>query len=203
MKLERGLYAITDPDTQGRDMLVAVRAALEGGAVAVQYRDKSTDAARRAAEARALLALCREFGRPLLVNDDIALAAAIGADGVHLGRGDASLRTARELLGPSAIIGSTCHGSLEFAAEAAAGGASYLAFGAVFPSATKPAAPVIALGTISAARRFHLPLVAIGGINTDNAPAVIAAGADCLAVIGALWAAPDIAARARAFTTLF
>lgn len=203
MKIERGLYVITDPVACGTDMVTAVRAALRGGAVAVQYRDKSTDTTRRAAEAGALLALCRAFGRPLLINDDVELAAMIGADGVHLGRSDSSLIAARQQLGPSAIIGATCHGSLEFAAEAAANGASYLAFGAVFPSTTKPGAPVIALDTISAARRFHLPLVAIGGINTDNAPAVIAAGADCLAVIGALWAAPDIAVRARDFAALF
>lgn len=203
MTLDRGLYVITDAALDGRDMLEAVRAALSGGAMAVQYRDKSLDAARRHAEAGALLALCREFRRPLLINDDVELAVGIGADGVHLGRSDGSLIRARQRLGADAIIGATCHGSLEFAAEAAAQGASYLAFGAVFPSATKPGASIIPLNTLAAARRFHLPVVAIGGINTDNAPAVIAAGADCIAVIAALWSAPDITARAREFTTLF
>lgn len=203
MKLARGLYAITDNALAGERLLAAVAAALAGGAVAVQYRDKSGDVRRREAEATALLGLCRRHGRPLLINDDVALAGRIGADGVHLGRSDTALADARRVLGPDALIGATCHGSLAFAAEAAAAGASYLAFGAVFASTTKPGAAVISLDTLTAARRFNLPVVAIGGITRDNAPAVIAAGADCVAVISDLWAAADIGAHARDFTALF
>lgn len=199
----RGLYAITDSAQLAGRLLPAVAAALEGGAVLVQYRDKSDDRERRLAEARDLLALCRRHGVPLLINDDVELALAVGAEGVHLGRGDGSLRAARERLGPDAIIGATCQGSLEFAEEAWRNGASYLAFGAIYPSATKPGARTTALDTVRAARRFRLPVVAIGGISADNAAPVIAAGADCVAVISDLWTAPDIAARARAIHNLF
>lgn len=199
----RGLYAITDTDLLAGHLLPTVEAALAGGAAIVQYRDKSDDHQRRESEARALLALCHRHDRPLLINDDVALALAIGADGVHLGRSDGALALARQQLGPDAIIGATCHDSLLYAAEAVAEGASYLAFGAIYPSATKPGARRAALETLTAARRFDLPIVAIGGISTDNAAPVIAAGADCVAVINALWSAPDITARARAFSRLF
>lgn len=202
MQNRRGLYAITD-SSLGEGLLPAVRAALEGGVVLVQYRDKSTDSAHRESEARALLALCREFSCPLLINDDVALALQIGADGVHLGRSDGAIHSAREKMGPDAIIGATCHDSLEFAAEAAAAGASYLAFGAIYASSTKPGAGSASLATVTAAKRFGLPVVAIGGISIDNAAPVLAAGADCLAVISALWQAPDITARAREFSRLF
>ncbi len=202
MKIRRGLYAITD-NALGEQLLPAVRAALEGGIVLLQYRDKSTDSVRRAQEARALLALCREFSCPLLINDDLALALEVGADGVHLGRDDGALRAAREKIGPAAIIGATCHDSLGFAAEAASAGASYLAFGALYASRTKPGAGTASLATLVAAKHFNLPVVAIGGISTDNAAPVIAAGADCLAVISDLWQAPDIRARVREFSRLF
>lgn len=202
MKIRRGLYAITD-SILGSRLLPAVRAALEGGIVLLQYRDKTTDTPRREKEARALLALCREYSCPLLINDDVSLALTIGADGVHLGRTDSALRTAREIMGPAAIIGATCHDSLDFAAEAAAAGASYLAFGALYASSTKPGAGTASLSTLTAARQFNLPVVAIGGISTDNAAPVIAAGADCLAVISDLWRVPDIAARVREFSRLF
>lgn len=202
MKL-RGLYAVTDSPLLAGRLLDSVEAALRGGAVLVQYRDKSEDSARREHEARDLLVLCRRFGVPLLINDDLALALAIGADGVHLGRSDGSLREARRRLGKDAIIGATCHDSLAFAEEAHRNGASYLAFGALFPSSTKPGARAAPLSLLEAARPLQLPIVAIGGITADNAGPVIAAGADCVAVISDLWTATDITARARAFTQLF
>lgn len=203
MQIRHGLYAITDTALLGNRLLPAVRAALEGGAMLVQYRDKSTDSLRREKEARALLTLCREFACPLLINDDMALALHIGADGVHLGRHDGALSQARQQMGPTAIIGATCHDSLGFAAEAAASGASYLAFGALYASPTKPGAATAVLSTLTAARRFGLPVVAIGGISADNAAPVIAAGADCVAVISDLWNTADITVRARLFQTLF
>lgn len=199
----RGLYAITDDRLLAGRLLAAVSAALTGGAVMVQYRNKSGDDARRLTEASSLLALCRRHGVPLLINDDVELALAIGADGVHLGRGDGSLQTARARLGPDAIIGATCHGSLAFAEQAVSAGASYLAFGAMHASATKPDTLPATLDTLTAAQRFGLPLVAIGGISADNAPPIIAAGADYVAVVSDLWTAPDIAARARTFSNLF
>lgn len=199
----RGLYAITDSLLLAGRLTEAVEAALQGGASVVQYRDKSGDAGRRLAEAGTLLALCRRHGVPLLINDDLELAAVLGADGVHLGRGDGSLAAARRRLGPSAIIGATCHDSLAFAEEARHHGASYIAFGAIYPSATKPGARAAPLSLLTQARRLALPVVAIGGITADNAAPVIAAGADCVAVVSDLWTAPDITARARAFTRLF
>lgn len=203
MKAMKGLYAVTDSALLAGRLLPAVAAALAGGAAVVQYRDKSGDAARRRAEAEALLALCRQHGRLLLINDDVELAQAIGADGVHLGRGDGSLAAARAALGPQAVIGATCHDSLAFAADAAAAGASYLAFGAMYASPTKPGARRASLATLAAARIHGLPVVAIGGISADNAAPVIAAGADCVAVVSDLWQASDIAARAAEFARLF
>lgn len=202
MKL-RGLYAITDSGLLAGRLPEAVESVLRGGAVLVQYRDKSGDEGRREREARELLALCRGFGVPLLINDDLELALAIGAEGVHLGRGDGSLAEARRRMGADAIIGATCHDSLAFAEEARRNGASYVAFGACFPSPTKPGARLAPLSLLGEARRLQLPVVAIGGITADNAGPVVAAGADCLAVISDLWCAPDITARARAFTHLF
>lgn len=200
----RGLYAITDSTllADGR-LLPAVEAALQGGAAVLQYRDKSTDQPRRRAEAEALLALCRRYRVPLLINDDVELALAIGADGVHLGRGDAALAAARARLGPAAILGATCHDSLAFASEAVAAGADYLAFGAFYPSATKPGAQAAPVAVLSAARALGRPVVAIGGITVDNAPPLLRAGADFVAVISDLFAGPHIAARARAFAALF
>lgn len=201
--LNRGLYAITDTDLLAGRLTDAVEAALQGGAVAVQYRDKRTDTSRRLEEAIALRLLCRRYRIPLLINDDVELCVAVGADGVHLGQSDVSLAAARQRLGPDALIGATCHDSLALAATAVAGGASYLAFGAMYPSATKPGAASASLDTLGAARRWGLPVVAIGGIRADNAAPVIAAGADCVAVIGDLWSAADIAGRARAISCLF
>lgn len=201
--LNRGLYAITDTDLLAGRLTDAVEAALQGGAVAIQYRDKRTDTSRRLEEAIALRLLCRRYRIPLLINDDVELCVAVGADGVHLGQSDVSLAAARQRLGPDALIGATCHDSLALAATAVAGGASYLAFGAMYPSATKPGAASASLDTLGAARRWGLPVVAIGGIRADNAAPVIAAGADCVAVIGDLWSAADIAGRARAISCLF
>lgn len=199
----RGLYAITDTTLLAGRMLQAVEAALRGGAVMVQYRDKSTDTARRLEEALALRLLCRRYQVPLLINDDVELCLATGADGVHLGQQDSSLRFARERLGSQAIIGVTCHDSLTLAESAIASGASYIAFGAIYTSATKPGATQASLTTLSSARRFGCPVVAIGGISADNAAPVIAAGADCVAVISDLWEAADITARAQAISRLF
>lgn len=199
----RGLYAITD-QSLGEHLLSSVESALQGGAVIVQYRDKSQDHPRREAEARALLALCLRYQTPLLINDDIELAHKVGAYGVHIGQSDSSLQKARALLGPSAIIGVTCHDSLTLASNAASGGADYIAFGAFFPSPTKPLAQLANVALLNQAKReFAQPVTAIGGITISNATTLIEAGADCVAVISDLWNAPDIMLRAREFTALF
>ncbi len=202
----RGLYAITDSTLMADDetLLSCVKQALQGGAAIVQYRDKSTDAERRLRQARALNLLCQQYQVPLLINDDIALALACGAAGVHLGQSDGSHAAARAQLGADAIIGITCHDSLELAAQAQHDGADYLAFGAFFPSQTKPSARPAPMAILAQARsRFALPIVAIGGISVDNAGQLIEAGADMTAVVHALFAADAITARAQQFKNQF
>lgn len=197
----RGLYAITDGPRD--DLPRVVRAALEGGAAMLQYRDKTDEAARRLRDARALRGLCREFGVPLIINDDIELAHASGAAGVHLGEADPCIASARAVLGAEAIIGVSCYDSLQRARDAAAAGADYLAFGAFFPSPAKPGARHASLDLLRDAREFGLPLVAIGGITHENGGSLIAAGADCLAVISGVFGAQDVRAAAHRFTALF
>lgn len=199
----RGLYAITDGAPSAQALAERVAAWIAGGARVVQYRDKSRDAARRLTEVRALQAVCREAGVPLLVNDDVALAAAVGADGVHLGREDTDPTQARAQLGAQALIGVSCYADLDRARTAVAQGADYVAFGRFFASATKPDAPPAPLEVLQAARAaLPVPIVAIGGITPDNAPVLITAGADLVAVIGGL-AGADPAARARAYAERF
>lgn len=203
----RGLYAITDSQLLADGKLLPyVEAALKGGALLLQYRDKSTDAGRRLNEAQALQALCAQYGAALIINDDLELAAHLGV-GLHLGQSDGSLGAARKRLGPHAIIGATCHAQLELAATAAANGASYLAFGRFFNSQTKPGAPSATTELLQQARAdFALPLAAIGGITLARAPALIRHGASLIAVINDLFAAEDASSveqRARAFSQLF
>lgn len=199
-----GLYAIT-PETADTDsLLTQVEAALAGGAATVQYRDKSGDVARRHEQASELLALCQEFGVPLIINDDLRLADLCGADGVHLGRDDDSVAKARVILGPDKFIGASCYQSLDLALAAQAEGADYVAFGSFYPSGTKPQAARAELTLLHAARSaIQVPIVAIGGITPVNALPLLEAGADSLAVLNALFDAPDIRAAALAFNHLF
>ncbi|WP_313457783.1 thiamine phosphate synthase [Pseudomonas sp.] len=205
MKL-RGLYAITDSQLLAGRFLSHVEAALEGGVCLLQYRDKGDDAARRLREAEALLKLCEQYGTGLIINDDAELAARLGV-GVHLGQTDGPLTPARALLGRQAVIGSTCHASLELAAQAAGEGASYVAFGRFFNSVTKPGAPAASVDLLEQARaQVKLPIAVIGGITLDNAAPLIAHGADLLAVIHGLFgadSAQEVTRRARAFNALF
>ncbi len=203
--LRRGLYAITPTGPHPPGALgSAVARALEGGAVAVQYRDKTEDQSRRRDEARSLKALCDARGVPLIINDDVELAATVGADGVHLGRDDPALQAARERLGSSAIIGVSCYASMDRAVEAERGGADYVAFGRFFPSATKPGAPPCPLSVLKAARdTLDIPVAAIGGINADNGASLVDAGADLLAVIDAVFGQADVRAAAARITDLF
>jgi len=180
-----------------------VEAALKGGAAAVQYREKTGDVALRHEQASELLPLCRQYHAPLIINDDLRLADLADADGVHLGREDAGLREARLILGPKKIVGVSCYQSLDLAREAQAEGADYVAFGSFYPSPTKPQALRASLQLLHDAAGLKLPVVAIGGITAENAPEVIAAGADAIAVITALFDAPDIEAAARGLNRLF
>jgi len=206
MKL-RGLYAITDSQLlAGGKLLPYVEAALKGGARLLQYRDKSSDDARRLREAEALRELCARHGAQLIINDDAELAARLGV-GLHLGQGDGSLAAARALLGRKAIIGATCHARLDLAEQAIREGASYVAFGRFFDSNTKPGAPAASLELLAQARQLAgLPIVAIGGVTLDNAPSLIAHGASLVAVIHALFSAEnatEVERRAHAFSALF
>jgi len=199
-----GIYAITPETTDTQWLLAQVEAALAGGVAAVQYRDKSTDVARRHEQASELVALCRRFNVPLIVNDDLRLADLADADGVHLGRDDGSLREARIILGRDKLIGATCYQSLELAQAAQAAGADYIAFGSFFPSPTKPAAGRAEADLLrEATQAIHIPIVAIGGITLANAPGLLDAGADSLAILSALFDAPDIRAAAHALNQLF
>jgi thiamine-phosphate pyrophosphorylase len=199
-----GLYAITPETADTERLLTQVEAALLGGVASVQYRDKSDDVARRHEQVSELVALCHRFGVPLIVNDDLRLADLCDADGVHLGRDDSSLREARIILGKGKLIGASCYQSLDLAQAAQAAGADYVAFGSFFPSPTKPAAGRADAALLrEAAPRIHLPLVAIGGITFANAPQLLDAGADSLAVLSALFDAPDIRAAAHALNQLF
>jgi thiamine-phosphate pyrophosphorylase len=198
----RGLYAIT-PDGLSRDQLIArVQSALNGGVRLLQYRSKDVDAQQRAQVARALGALCRKHGAALIVNDDVELALAVGADGAHLGREDGDLAGARARL-QGKLLGASCYDRIDLARAATAAGADYVAFGSVYPSPTKPSAVSAPLALFAQARPLGIPLCAIGGITVENAPALIRAGADMVAVISDVFDARDIAARARAYIRLF
>jgi thiamine-phosphate pyrophosphorylase len=193
MKL-RGLYAITP---EGAGLINKVSQALEGGIALLQYRRKSEASLE---EAKALLALARRYGVPFIVNDDLELALRIGADGVHLGQEDGDLATARKKM-KTRLIGASCYGRIDLARAAVAAGADYVAFGSVFPSLTKPSAVRAPLSLFK--NDLHKPVCAIGGITLQNAPQVIAAGADMVAVISDLFDAPDIAHQAAAYRKLF
>jgi len=190
----RGLYAIT-PE---RPDLEKIRLALAGGARLLQYRSKHADRAQAAATVR----LAHDFGARVIVNDDVELALELGADGAHLGRDDGDLRSARRRLGDR-ILGASCYDDLSLARAAVAAGADYVAFGSVFASATKPAAPRAPLALFGQAKSLGVPLAAIGGVTLANAAQVIAAGADLLAVITDLFDAPDVRARAAEYGKLF
>lgn len=202
----RGLYAITSAAIcrDALTLLYAVEQAIEGGAVIVQYRDKLNDVATWHRHARQLQTLCRQAGVPLLLNDGPAAdVAALGLDGMHLGQDDGALVEARQLC-PNVLIGATCGQSLEKALQAQAAGASYVAFGAFYPSATKPLAARAPLQLLSSARTLlQVPLCAIGGITPHNAAPLIAAGAHFIAAVEGVFGSGDVKNAARAYAQLF
>jgi thiamine-phosphate pyrophosphorylase len=197
MKLpSKGLYAITQTESKSAETVIQeVAAAIRGGAVIVQYRDKQP--ADALVLGHALLALCRSHEVPLIINDSIDLAAQLHADGVHLGREDGLIAKARERLGDTAIIGISCYNDLERAKAAELEGADYVAFGRFFPSNSKPLAAPAELATLRLAKQqLTIPIVAIGGILPENGHQLVQAGADFLAVIGGLFDhEPEQAAR--------
>jgi len=202
-KAINGLYAVT-PDLADTAVLLAkTKAALDGGTRLLQYRNKTADEDLRRVQATALRGLCRRYGTTLIINDHVELACESDADGVHVGADDAGVAAARTRLGPGKIIGATCGNDLQRALAAVAAGADYVAFGSFFASAVKPGAVRAPLALLQQARRqVAVPVVAIGGITLDNAARLIDAGADAVAVISALFTAPDIEAAARKFCQL-
>ena len=201
----RGLYVLTDP-VYGpeQSLILRVEQAIRGGAVLIQYRDKQADARQSRRTGQALMELCRAHSVPLIVNDDVMLARQIAADGVHLGRDDAPLAHAREILGRRALIGVTCHADVDRAAAAEAQGADYVAFGSFYPSRSKPAATPAPLSLLPAARaRLGIAICGIGGIADYNARPLIEAGADLIAVIAAVLGAADVRASASHIAALF
>jgi thiamine-phosphate pyrophosphorylase len=199
-----GLYALTPDLLDSDELLQRVAAALSGGASAVQYRNKVASPPLQRAQALALRDLCATQGALFIVNDDVDLAYAVDADGVHLGRDDPPITHARRKLGRTAIIGASCYDSLELAAAAVDAGADYVAFGSFFPSLTRPDAVRAQPALLTAAKaRWNVGVVAIGGITPAAASSLIDAGADALAVISAVFDATDIAASAKAFRDAF
>jgi thiamine-phosphate pyrophosphorylase len=199
----KGLYAVTPDLSDTGLMLAQAKAALQGGAAIMQYRNKAAVTALQRTQATALLALCREYGIPLIINDHVELAVELDAEGVHIGANDGEITQARTALGPKKIIGVSCYNRIDLARQAKAQGVDYVAFGSCFGSETKPAAVRAPLELFHEAQQLDLPIVAIGGITADNAALAIKAGADAVAVISALWTAPDIRQAAQTFSNLF
>ena len=200
--LKRGLYLIT-PDDPDPSQLFARTRPLLAFASCLQLRNKAMDADALRVAGIALRSACKDAGVTLLINDDAALAAELGADGVHLGEHDGDIASARRLLGDDAIIGASCYDDIERARRLAAEGASYLAFGAFFPSPTKPNARRASLQLLRDSAHLGLPRVAIGGITPDNARSLVAAGADLVAAISGVFDAVDPVAAARAYLSCF
>ena len=191
---------ITPDEADTAELLCKVRLALFGGVRILQYRNKTADAALRLKQAKALRELTHEFAVPLIINDDVALTAQVDADGVHLGSADGCAADARALLGGGKLIGVSCYNRLPLAHEAAQQGADYVAFGSFFASPVKPQAVAATPDLLRQARReLNVPIVAIGGITAQNGTQLLAAGADALAVISAVFDAPDVEGAAREF----
>lgn len=202
----RGLYAVT-PDLADTDTLIGkVRAAIEGGARAVQYRDKSPARAAQRARALRLADLCKRHDVLFIVNDDATLARDVDADGVHVGEDDGDLADVREIVGDDRVIGLSCYDDFGRARDGVRSGADYVAFGSFFASSVKPAARRAPLDLLARARALAVPVVAIGGIDATNAGSLRDAGANAVAVISAVFAHEahdDIVRHARAIAELF
>jgi thiamine-phosphate pyrophosphorylase len=200
----RGLYGITSPALCNSTTLIeVVDAALEGGMRILQYRNKTLDFGQQLLQAGELKKCCQNHAALFIINDDLQLAQAVDADGVHLGKGDIAIDRARQMLGESAIIGCSCYNELERAVLAQEQGADYVAFGRFYASLTKPLAIQASLDILQQARsQLDIPVCAIGGITVDNASALIEQGADMIAVINGLFSADDIQQRAHQLSSL-
>ena len=197
---ELRLYAVTDRRAlpAGVTLAQAVEAALDGGVTCLQLREKEASAGEILALARTLLPLCRARRVPLLINDRVDIALAVGADGVHLGQEDLPLPEARALLGPDRILGATAHTVAE-ALRAQAEGADYLGVGAMFPTGTKTNTIPTSADTLKAiCAAVSIPVVAIGGVTAQNLPTLAGTGIAGAAVVSAIFSQSDLTAAARA-----
>ena len=200
----RGLYLVTPDWDDTTKLVTTTELALRGGAALVQYRHKNASAELRQEQAERLLALCRRYRRPLIINDHIELCLAIGADGVHVGGTDASVAQVRAALGPSKIVGASCYGSMELARATYQTGASYVAFGGFYPSRVKKYPVTTSVEIIAQSKtEIALPVVVIGGMTAANAAPLVAAGADMVAAISSVYLADNPEAAASDFTRLF
>ena len=201
----KGLYAITDENLiPEKHFNQIVESALQGGAKIIQYRDKSNDQEKRLHQATILQSLCKKYKSLCIINDDIELAKEINADGVHLGKDDNSIAEARKVLGNDAIIGVSCYNDLNLAVDAERNSADYVAFGAIFPSPTKPNAAVADLDIISNAKsKLTIPICVIGGITEINIHQVVEHGSDMAAVISSLFSVNDTKDTAATFSSHF
>ena len=200
----KGLYAITPDMADLNTLIQKTQLAIEGGAFMVQYRSKIQDRDVKIQQCAAILRLCREYKIPCIVNDDVDMCRVLEADGVHLGEKDDNIAEVRRILGEDAIIGSSCYDQLNRAKLAQKEGASYVAFGAVFPTPTKPNAPRATLELLTEAKsQIQIPIVAIGGITMNNAHDVIETGIDAIAVINSLYESNSIKETAETFSHMF
>lgn len=200
---QRGLYLITPDMDDTTALLARVSPLLEAGIACLQYRNKTVGDALRHQQAQALQAACAAAGVPLIINDDVRLAKAIGAAGVHLGEDDGDIAAARGLLGADALIGASCYDDLSRAVHAVEAGANQVAFGAFFPTRSKTVTRHATPALLQQAASLGVPRVAIGGITPDNAPLLIDAGADLIAVIGGVFDAADPLAAVHAYRRCF
>ena len=199
-----GLYAITPDSADLNTLIRKTQLAIEGGAFMVQYRSKILNRDVKMQQCDAILRLCREYDVPCIVNDDVEMCRVLNADGVHLGENDDNIAEVRHILGEDSIIGSSCYDQLDRAKQAQKEGASYVAFGAMFPTPTKPNAPRATLELLREAKReIQIPIIAIGGITMNNAHDVIETGIDAIAVITSLYESNAIKETAEIFSQMF
>jgi thiamine-phosphate pyrophosphorylase len=200
----RGLYIVTPDWDDTAQLLAATELALQNGAALVQYRHKTASPALRRAQAEVLLVLCRQYKAPLVINDHVELCNEIDADGIHVGGTDASIAEVRRAVGPGRIVGASCYGTLELAHAAYRDGASYVAFGGFYPSRVKKYDFRTAPGIIAQSKReIPLPVVVIGGITLENAPPLVAQGADMVAVISSVYLVPQAERKTRELADLY
>ena len=200
----KGLYAITPDSADLNTLIQKTQLAIEGGAFMVQYRSKILNRDVKMQQCAAILRICREYDIPCIVNDDVEMCRVLEADGVHLGENDDNIAEVRRILGEDSIIGSSCYDQLNRAKQAQKEGASYVAFGAVFTTPTKPNAPRATLELLREAKsEIQIPIVAIGGITMNNAHDVIETGIDAIAVITCLYESNSIKETAETFSQMF